>query len=114
MSTLFRDVTTSAPPMPLLLEPYVLSAPERLVAETRVHFRSAALERLARAGETGEVALTIDMSETRDIDASGLGILVLVQKRARECGLPTCLLNPQRQVRSLLSVTKLEGLFAYA
>ena len=100
--------------MPNSLQGAALSAPERLVAETRVDFRSAALERLAQAGASGGAALTIDMTGTRDIDASGLGILVLVQKRARECGLPTCLLNPQRQVRSLLSLTKLEALFEYA
>ena len=100
--------------MPTSLRGAALSAPERLVAETRVDFRSAALERLAQAGASGGAALTIDMTETSDIDASGLGILVLVQKRARERGLPTCLLNPQRQVRSLLSLTKLEALFEYA
>lgn len=104
--------------MSTLLQSAALPAPERLVAETRVDFRSAALERLAQAGAAAGTgagrALTIDMTGTRDIDASGLGTLVLLQKRARERGIPTCLLNPQRQVRSLLSLTKLEGLFEYA
>jgi hypothetical protein len=49
----------------------------------------------------------------RDVDASGLGILVLVQKRARERGLSTRLLNTQHNIRSLLALTKLEGLFEF-
>ncbi len=100
--------------MPAILEHTSLAAPERLVAETRVDFRSAVLEKLAHAGEGGGGALTIDMTVTRDIDASGLGILVLVQKRARERGIPICLRNPQQQIRSLLALTKLDALFQYA
>lgn len=99
--------------MPALLDQTTLSAPVRLVAETRVDFRSAVLEKLSQAGES-RGSLLIDMTETRDIDASGLGILVLVQKRARERGIPICLRNPQQQIRSLLAMTKLEGLFQYA
>ena len=45
--------------------------------------------------------------------ASGLGILVLVQKRARERGLSSRLLNTQHNIRSLLALTKLEGLFEF-
>lgn len=92
----------------------LLLAPTRLVAETRVDFRCAALDSLERAGESGAPQLAIDMTETRDVDASGLGILVLVQKRARERGLSTRLLNTQNSVRSLLALTKLEGLFDFA
>ncbi len=100
--------------MPAVLDQTMLSAPVRLVAETRVDFRSAVLEKLSQAGESHGGSLLIDMTETRDIDASGLGILVLVQKRARERGIPICLRNPQQQIRSLLAMTKLEGLFQYA
>lgn len=91
----------------------MIQAPTRLVAETRVDFRCAALDSLERAGEVGSPLLAIDMGETRDVDASGLGILVLVQKRARERGLSTRLLNTQHNVRSLLALTKLEGLFEF-
>jgi len=99
--------------MPEVAEMHLVVAPPRLVAETRVDFRCAALESLERAGETGVPQLAIDMIGTRDVDASGLGILVLVQKRARERGLSTCLLNTQHQIRSLLALTKLEGLFEF-
>ncbi len=91
----------------------MIQAPTRLVAETRVDFRCAALDSLERAGEVGSPLLAIDMGETRDVDASGLGILVLVQKRARERGLSTRLLNTQHNIRSLLALTKLEGLFEF-
>jgi anti-anti-sigma factor len=100
--------------MPALAEANLLAAPMRLIAETRVDFRSAALDSLERAGGLGSPLLAIDMGETRDVDASGLGILVLVQKRARERGLSTRLLNTQHSVRSLLALTKLDSLFEFA
>jgi anti-anti-sigma factor len=100
--------------MPALAEANLLAAPMRLIAETRVDFRSAALDSLERAGALGSPLLAIDMGETRDVDASGLGILVLVQKRARERGLSTRLLNTQHSVRSLLALTKLDSLFEFA
>ncbi len=99
--------------MPAVADAQVLVAPPRLVAETRVDFRCAALDSLERAGESGTPSLAIDMTETRDVDASGLGILVLVQKRARERGLVTRLMHTQHNVRSLLALTKLEGLFEF-
>lgn len=100
--------------MPAVADLSLLLAPARLVAETRVDFRCAALDSLERAEEQGAPILSIDMAETRDVDASGLGILVLVQKRARERGLATRLMNTQHNVRSLLALTKLEGLFEFA
>lgn len=91
----------------------MVGAPNRLVAETRVDFRSAAMEGLERAAMAGESSLKIDMGETADVDASGLGTLVVVQKRARERGLATSLVRTQGGVRSLLAATKLEGLFEF-
>ena len=55
--------------------------------------------------------MSIDLGETREIDASGLGILVQIQKRAREMGVATRLLNPSEPVRRLLSLTRLDSLF---
>jgi len=91
-----------------------LEAPPRLVVDTRVDFRSAALEWLDRAEASGSGRLCIDMSSTESVDASGLGTLVLVQKRARERGLKTRLVAPQPPIRTLLSITKLEPLFEIA
>ncbi len=91
-----------------------LEAPVRLVVETRVDFRAAALESLEHAAAAGSAKLRIDMSGTESVDASGLGTLVLVQKRARERGLTTQLVSPQQSIRTLLSITKLEPLFEFA
>lgn len=91
----------------------VVAAPEALNAQSRVDFRSAALECLERAVGSGSAALTIDMSATCDVDACGLGTLVMLTRRARERGLVTRLWRAQDEVRSLLSITHLEPLFQF-
>ncbi len=99
------------PVPPLPAQSLTLTAPERLVAETRVDFRCAAMESVGRLGSGEARALTIDLARTRDLDASGLGILVLVQKKAREQGVTTRLAGASDRIRDLLSLTKLDGLF---
>ncbi|MFN8579584.1 MAG: STAS domain-containing protein [Gemmatimonadaceae bacterium] len=98
---------------PLIADPLVVAAPESLNAKSRVDFRCAALECLDRVSQLGRNALTIDMSATHDVDACGLGILVLVTKRARERGVSTRLLKAHDDVRSLLTMTRLEPLFQF-
>lgn len=88
----------------------VLMAPERIVAETRSDFRTIALAHLQRLVGTAEV-LVIDMRHTVELDASGLGILVLIQKRAKERGLSTHLRQAPERVRNLLKLTMLDFLF---
>jgi anti-anti-sigma factor len=83
------------------------------VAENRLDFRRDALERLAKASADGARRITIDLRDTREVDASGLGVLVLVQKRARESSLSTCLTHTPPTVRHLLHLTELEGLFEF-
>jgi anti-anti-sigma factor len=97
--------------MPFMTMSEVLAAPTQLVAHTRLAFRRAALEEVERSSLTGATTVVIDLSGTQEIDASGLGILVLVQKRAKEMGLVTRLINTNRSVRHLLTLTKLEYLF---
>jgi anti-anti-sigma regulatory factor len=99
--------------MTATLEATPVEAPARLIAETRVDFRAAALGSMERAVGSGSTALSIDMSETEEVDASGLGTLVVLQKRARERGLITRLMSTRQPVRSLLAATKLEGLFEF-
>jgi anti-anti-sigma regulatory factor len=94
-------------------EQLVLRAPARLSAESRVEFRCAALACLERVNASGAPTLDIDCAETRDVDASGLAILVLVQKRAREQGRSTRLLRAPERVRNLLALTKLDFLFEF-
>lgn len=91
----------------------VLQAPERLVSEHRLDFRRDALERLAKAASDGAHRITIDLRDTREVDASGLGVLVLLQKRARESTLITCLTHTPPSVRHLLRLTQLEALFEF-
>ena len=88
----------------------VLIAPTRLVADTRDEFRTTALTFLEHlAHDAG--ALVIDMENTVDVDASGLGVLILVQKRAKERELSTRLRRAPERVRNLLKLTKLDFLF---
>jgi anti-anti-sigma factor len=89
----------------------VLTTPERLVTETRLEFRRTALEHVERAVQDSAPRIYVDLSATREIDASGLGVLVLLQKRARERMIATRLMNAGPVVRSMLSLTKLDYLF---
>jgi len=88
----------------------VLIAPERLVSATRGDFRAAAIAHLDQLAADAK-ALIIDMSPTVELDAAGLGILVLIQKRAKERGLSTHLLQTPERVRNLLKLTMLDFLF---
>ncbi|MEP7343904.1 MAG: STAS domain-containing protein [Gemmatimonadaceae bacterium] len=97
----------------VIADTLVVAAPKALTAQTRVDFRRAALECLERSSRVGSSALTIDMSATQVVDACGLGVLVLVTKRARGLGIVTRLLRAHEDVRSLLSMTHLEPLFQF-
>ncbi len=88
-----------------------LIPPSRLIAETRAEFRKTALEHLAQAVIRGDTTITIDLSATTEVDASGLGILLFVHSRAKENGMTTHLTRVPEQVRSLLELTKLSHLF---
>ena len=89
----------------------MLEAPVRLVADTRVEFRRAALDHLGRAIERNDVRVVVDLAQTREIDASGLGVLVLLQKRARERMIATRLKQAPAFIRQMLAWTQLDYLF---
>ena len=99
-STLF--VETPVPP---------LVATARLTSDHRLEFRRAVLETLEQAVRAGAGVVEVDLSATVEIDASGLGVLVLLQKRARERGLRTRLLGTPPAVREMLRGTRLDVLF---
>ncbi|HET8772091.1 MAG TPA: STAS domain-containing protein [Gemmatimonadaceae bacterium] len=101
-----RTVAVEAPVEPLI-------APVRLISDNRLEFRRAALESLERAAEAGVPAVEVDMSACVELDASGLGVLVLLQKRARERDLNTRLLHVTRPVRLMIAITRLESLFEF-
>ena len=100
--------------MAAAFESTVLMAPERVVSETRADFRKMALEVVERAATEPAKSAAIDLSQTSEVDASGLGILVLVQKRAKELGVHLTLRKVPTQVRYLLLLTKLDHLFEFA
>lgn len=97
----------------LIAENYneALIAPPRLDGASRLDFRRAALEHLERVVQRNETRVVIDLQHTIDIDASGLGVLVLVQKRARERMIATKLLRAPASVKQMIALTKLEYLF---
>lgn len=95
------------------IDSLAVGAPSRLVAETRVDFRASAMDVLERLVDHGATSLDIDMTATEEVDASGLGTLVVVQKRARERSIGTRLLGARPTVRALLATTRLEGLFQF-
>ena len=90
----------------------VVVAPARLVSSTRADFRTLALAHLERL-HAPDGALVIDLAQTMELDASGLGILVLLQKRAKDRGLSTSLRHAPERVRNLLKLTMLDFLFVF-
>lgn len=67
---------------------------------------------LLHAGEKHSTRqLIIDLTGVDDVDASGLGALVGLQKWARAAGVRIRLLNPSKYLRELLQLTKLERVF---
>ena len=88
-----------------------LRAPRRLVTETRAELRDAALRQLEELAAAGETTFTIDLSDVADADIGGVGILVLLQKRARDRGITTRLVHAPVQVERLLALTQLDYLF---
>ena len=90
----------------------VLMAPDRLISSTTSGFRGVALDHLERLS-AGAGRLVIDLSQTVDIDASGLGLRVFIQKRAKDRGLSTNLRQAPERVRNLLKLTMLEFLFEF-
>ena len=86
-----------------------LFAPERLGLETRVEFRTTAVEHLDHLpADTG--TLVIDLSSTRHVDSAGLGALMLVQRHAAERRQTVVLRHPSDELRFLLAITKLAEL----
>jgi anti-anti-sigma factor len=93
----------------VLVHPLV--APARLTSDHRLEFRRAVLEALEESIRARMTAVEIDLSMVTEMDASGLGVLVLLQKRAREKGLRTRLLYAPTPVSEMLHVTRLDTLF---
>jgi anti-anti-sigma factor len=88
----------------------MLTAPSRLVAETRAEFRNAAVSLIeGKPREAKTIAL--DLAATREMDATGLGTLVAIQSRAKQFGMTVKLVNVTEEVLTLLALTELLHLF---
>ena len=91
-------------------EDRIVAAPERLVAETRAEFRNAAVSLIESIGREART-ITLDLSATREMDATGLGTLVAIQTRAKQFGLTVRLANVAEEAYALLALTELLHLF---
>lgn len=104
------DEVSRAREMNTINDEKILTAPSRLVAETRAEFRNAAvsmIESTAREAKT----IILDLAATREMDATGLGTLVAIQSRAKQFGMTVKLVNVAEEVLSLLALTELLHLF---
>ena len=88
----------------------IVTAPTRLVAETRAEFRNAAVTLIELVGREART-ITLDLAATREMDATGLGTLVAIQNRAKQFGLSVKLANVTEEVLTLLALTELLHLF---
>ena len=87
-----------------------LTAPEILGLDTRVQVRQAAFQLLNEMPE-GAGRLALDLSQTRHVDSAGLGVLILIQRRATERRQRVLLRNPNEELCYLLVLTKMIDLF---
>ena len=88
----------------------IVTAPVRLVAETRAEFRNAAVMMIESARRDTRT-ITLDLAATREVDATGLGTLVAIHNRAKEYGMRVKLANMTEEVVTLLALTELSHLF---
>ena len=100
-------VTTGQPPT------RVLQAPESLGLATREAFRHSANALLDEMGE-GTGQLVVDLGATRQVDSSGLGALVLVQRHASDRRQQVVLRGVAPELEYTLVLTKLDDLFVFA
>lgn len=85
-------------------------APEHLGLETRSGFRQEAMGLLERLPEDSG-RLVVNLGRTRTVDSAGLGVLMLIQRRASERNQSVVLCRPSDELRFLLVLTKLDDLF---
>jgi anti-anti-sigma regulatory factor len=90
----------------------VLDAPLALGLSTREGFRRAANSLLSEMG-VGNGELVIDLGATKEVDSSGLGALVLVQRHAAERRQQVVLRGVGPELEYLLVLTKLDDLFQF-
>lgn len=91
----------------------VLQAPASLGLATREAFRATANALLDEMSE-GAGQLVVDLTGTREVDSSGLGALVMVQRHASDRRQQVVLRGVGAELEFLLVLTKLDDLFLFA
>jgi anti-anti-sigma factor len=104
------DEVSRARDMNTINDEKIVTAPSRLVAETRAEFRNAAVSTIESTAREAKM-ITLDLAATREMDATGLGTLVAIQSRAKQFGMTVKLVNVTEEVLTLLSLTELLHLF---
>jgi len=87
--------------------PIVIDAPTELTAANCQTFR----EHARAAIGANHISAHINLSATRFIDSSGLGVLVSIHKTLRERGGDLCLLALTPPVMQILELTRMHRVF---
>ncbi|MCX6855270.1 MAG: STAS domain-containing protein [Verrucomicrobia bacterium] len=82
-------------------------APYELCSTTSLQWK----ERLTKELSSQQTEVSIDLSKTRFIDSSGLGVLLSLNKTLRAQGGVLKLLNPSSAVAQLIELTRLHRVF---
>lgn len=89
----------------------VLVAPAQMTVGSLDDFRLEVTAAVTRADTASTSHVAVDLSGTQSIDATGLGVLLLLHKHAREKGLGVRLLGPSPSVREALRTMRVDRLF---
>ncbi len=87
------------------------TAPRMLTNDHQLEFRRRILEALEISASSGAKQVELNLGSVIEIDASGLNILILAQKRARERGMRLRLVDVPRAMGALLAAARPEPLF---
>lgn len=89
-----------------------IAAPALLGLSTRVEFRHEANQELDQMA-AGDGELVLDFSATREVDSSGLGALVMIQRHASSRRQQIVLRSVGPELEYLLVLTQLDDLFLF-
>jgi len=89
----------------------ILVAPAQMTVGSLDEFRVEVIAAVARTSAETTPHLSVDLRGTQVIDATGLGVLLLLHKRAREKSLKVRLLGPAPSVLEVLRNTRVHLLF---
>ncbi|GAA4556474.1 STAS domain-containing protein [Planotetraspora kaengkrachanensis] len=112
---MIRTVTTASSRAHTRARPLAASWPAHTIVrahgEIDIATSPALRMRLRNAMRRSENVLILDLSDVSFCDASGLAVLVGIQRRARQCGITLRLAAPSRRMTRLLQITDLDQSF---